>query len=101
MARKWEYITFERNPVEDIVIVRTRPNERTPYTIEQARKILDKISRYDDNNTKMIVYLGLTCGLRRSEMAALQIKDIDYEDSSISISLRSSKWKSKALFDWQ
>ena len=23
MARKWEYITFERNPVEDIVIVRT------------------------------------------------------------------------------
>ena len=86
MARKLDYITFERNPVEDIVIVRTRPNERTPYTIEQARKILDKISRYDDNNTKMIVYLGLTCGLRRSEMAALQINDIDYEDCSISIS---------------
>lgn len=34
----------------------------------------------------MIVYLGFTCELRRSEMAGLQIKDIDYEDCSISIS---------------
>lgn len=86
MARKWEYITFERNPVEDIVIVRTRPNERTPYTIEEARIILDEVSRCDDNNTKMIIFLGLTCGLRRSEIAGLQIKDVDYEDCSISIS---------------
>ena len=86
MARKLEYITFVINPVEDIVIVRTRPNERTPYTIEEARIILDEASRCDDNNTKMIIFLGLTCGLRRSEMAGVQIKDIDYEDCSISIS---------------
>ena len=77
MARKLDYITFVRNPVEDIVIVRTRPNERTPYTIEEARIVLDEVSRCDDNNTKMIIFLGLTCGLRRSEIAGLQIKDVD------------------------
>ena len=55
-------------------------------TIEEARIILDEASRCDDNNTKMIIFLGLTCGLRRSEMAGVQIKDIDYEDCSISIS---------------
>lgn len=85
VARKLEYINFVANPAQDVIIKKSKPREIIPYTVEEARYILKEVDRYNDENTKLIVYLALTCGLRRSEIAGLQIKDIDFDTGVINI----------------
>lgn len=85
VARKLEYIDFAANPAQDVIIKKSKPREIIPYTVEEARYILKEVDRYNDENTKLIVYLALTCGLRRSEIAGLQIKDIDFDTGVINI----------------
>lgn len=86
MAKKLEYIDFIKNPAKDVIVKKTKPKEIVPYTIQEARYILQEVNKCEDENIKLIIGLALLCGLRRSEIAGIQMKDIDFDTGTINIS---------------
>lgn len=74
---------IENNPIRKVRMPRERKEEIIPYSLEEAKMLLEKIS---DNRLLCIpVSLALLLGLRRGECLALRWSDIDFENNIIHI----------------
>lgn len=66
-----------------VILPKLEKKEITIPTAEELAKVLDEVR---DTNLEIPVLLGATCGLRRGEVAALDVnKDIDYNNCTITI----------------
>lgn len=72
-------------PTEDIQFPRKKSQKKEPYDFEEIHKMLRLVEEYDNPFLTLEVWLGLYCGLRRSEIASLLFEDIDYTNRILSI----------------
>lgn len=73
------------NPAEDVEFPRKKSQKKEPYDFDEIHTMLKLIDEYGNAFLKLQVWLGLYCGLRRSEMASLQFNDIDFANKLIHI----------------
>lgn len=67
-------------------------NQKTPVLIDQLKQILFQLpDTTKGKRDKALLLIGLCCGLRRSELVALNVEDIKYVREGMIITLRKSK----------
>ncbi|NBO55576.1 MAG: site-specific integrase [Actinobacteria bacterium] len=64
-----------KNPANGVTLPKPEPVERHPLSPEEASRLLAAIDPY----FKPLVYIALTTGLRWSELAGLQLQDLDLD----------------------
>lgn len=81
--------TLENNPAQNLETPKL--NKRLPkyLTLEDSQKLLN-ISKNDDNNKNKdrdfaIITIFLNCGLRLSELIAINISDINFDDFRLTV----------------
>lgn len=76
---------IKENPVElsDLVLRGKESEERIPYTREQINQIFDYVP--NDNLYRIVLVLGIYCGMRIGEILGLTWDCIDYENETIQI----------------
>ena len=82
-AMKCGYILS--NPCKDIPVVKTDKKEKDIYSLEELQVILKKIDEKASTDYKVLFNLLAYCGLRRGEVLGIEYKDIDFEESAVSI----------------
>ncbi len=81
--------TIKNNPAQNLETPKL--NKRLPkyLTLEDSRKLLDKSAKDDDNKNKerdfAIITLFLNCGMRLSELVGINISDIKFDDSKLTV----------------
>lgn len=83
-AVRWHVIST--NPIYDVVRPKV-PRRRVHYLDDRsAVQLLRCLAEEESLPLRCAVLLALTCGLRLSEVGALQLSDVNWEDCSIHIS---------------
>lgn len=70
-------LTF--NPVKDVEFPKIRKSLPKYLTLEEAKRLLSAVKGKNEKRDYAILMLFLNCGIRRSELVALNVSDI-YED---------------------
>lgn len=73
------------NPAEDVQFPRKKSLKKEPYDIEEIHMMLNLVEEYGNPFLTLEVWLGLYCGLRRSEIASLLFEDVDYINRILTI----------------
>lgn len=81
LAVKWRLI--ETNPIHAVTPPKVK---REPPNVLTAKEAAAYLSAFEGHPIEPIVLLAIGCGLRRSELAALQWSDIDFEGQTVTIS---------------
>lgn len=66
-----------KNPANGVTLPKPEPVERHPLSPEEASRLLAAIDPY----FKPLIYIALTTGLRWSELAGLQLQDLDLDST--------------------
>lgn len=83
-AVAWDKI--EQNPIRDISIKGVKNSKDIEaYTIQEIRNILSIAEKENDLQWLIVIILALKCGLRRSEILALQWEYVDLEKKIITV----------------
>lgn len=80
----YKYLTVRtkqltENPVADLEYPKLRKSLPRYLTLEQSSRLLQSVSGQNEKRDYAILMLFLNCGIRRSELVALNINDV-YED---------------------
>lgn len=81
-AVKWRLMDF--NPAQNLIPPKAPMKEKQIYDLEMTGKLLSLLEG-EDSRHKLMVMLGLTCGLRREEIFGLRWSDLDEEKHEISV----------------
>lgn len=84
----------EENPFDRVagrIEILGKSNERSPFSDEQARKLLQGANASKDTNLKWSIWLGLYSGFRLGEIATLKKEDIKSIESRTIIHLSKSR----------
>lgn len=84
---------IDENPCKDIVFVKENDldkKERIIYSLEEAKLVLSAIDEKAPTGFKLFYNLLAYCGLRRGEALGLEYKDIDFENSILTINRTSN-----------
>ena len=85
-AKKIKILEFNfENPTKYVELPQLEKAKIQVYTEEEMRELLKKSEEYDNFIVTLSVHLGLLAGLRRSEMAGLKEKDVDFQKNIIRI----------------
>lgn len=76
---------IDMNPCRDITFTKTESKEKIIYSLEEAKKILATIDAKAPTKYKLLYNLFAYCGMRRGEALGLEYKDIDFENSVLTI----------------
>ena len=79
-ALKLKYVPQEYNIVSRVERPKVRHKKVESYSVEEIQKLLELADKYADENLKLEIYLAVGTGARRSEMAAITINSIDFEN---------------------
>jgi len=84
--RKLGYLERDAiNPAEDVEFPRKKSQKKEPYDFDEIHMMLRLVEEYGNPFLTLEVWLGLYCGLRRSEMASLVFDDIDFQNKVLNI----------------
>lgn len=92
-----EYKILKENPCEQVKIPRQpqdKKNVRAPYSEDEINQLLAALSK-EDITIRALILVALVTGARESEIAALEEKDIDFENGSIIFHQRISEVDNK------
>lgn len=81
---------IENNPCKDITFVKTAKKEKVIYSLEEAKQLLTAIEQKAPADYKLFYHLLAYCGMRRGEALGLEYKDIDFENSVLTINRTSN-----------
>lgn len=82
VAVKWNLIPY--NPAKRIEPPKAEIEQKTVYTEEQLGQFIQAL-KPQPVKYKAMVFLALTCGLRREEILGLQWKHFDFENKTVKI----------------
>ena len=86
----------KENPCKDVSVVKREPAERTPYTLEEERALLDLMYLQQVPLKYQVMYrFFIYCGMRRGEVLGLEWSDIDLENGVFHINHTSNYQNSK------
>lgn len=79
--------TLERSPMATIRMPRARVEQPDPFSAAEIQLIIAALqgTTFIDARNRAIVAIMLDAGLRRSEVAALQVADIDFASGDLSV----------------
>ncbi|MEI6521515.1 MAG: tyrosine-type recombinase/integrase, partial [bacterium] len=72
------------NPVRKVKVPQLTSNRQDDISYEQKEMILNAL-KYEPSRLRVMVLLTLTTGLRRGELAALEWKDVDLQNSVLNV----------------
>lgn len=81
---------IDNNPCKDVAVSRAERTEKDIYSLEEAKAVLSIIDDKAPTNYKLFFNLLAYCGMRRGEALGLEYKDIDFDNSVLSISRTSN-----------
>lgn len=81
-AIQWRLMDF--NPAQNLTPPKAPAKEKEIYDLETTGKLLSLLEG-EDTRHKLMIMLGLTCGLRREEIFGLRWCDVDEEKHELSI----------------
>lgn len=81
---------IENNPCKDSTFVKTAKKEKVIYSLDEAKRLLSTIEQKAPANYKLFYHLLAYCGMRRGEALGLEYKDIDFENSVLTINRTSN-----------
>ena len=79
-AMKLHYVQQEYNIVSQVELPKVRKKKVESYSVDELKTLLQLTDQYADDMLRLLIYLAVGTGARRSEMAALQIADIDFDN---------------------
>lgn len=80
---KWKLIIV--NPCDAVTPPAPVKYEAHVATMEEVQKLLETAGAYAIPIREVVVCLGALCGLRRGEMCALEWKDVDMDEGSLTV----------------
>lgn len=84
-AMQLHYITMTYNYVGDVITPKIIKKQIQSYNEDEVKKLLELIDKDACDNVKLLIYLAVTTGMRRSEMNALTFDDIDLKEKTINV----------------
>ncbi len=81
----WEYI--DKNPADNVELPKIKPHEVDYYSEDELKKLLEVLETVPRSycNYKVAILLGLFAGLRKGEIAGLDVSDVDFENRTITV----------------
>lgn len=76
---------IEHNPCRDIVFTKTPSKEKDIYSLEEAKQFISAVDQKAPIDYRLFVNLLAYCGMRKGEALGLEYKDIDFENSVLTI----------------
>lgn len=84
-AMQLHYINKSYNFVGDVIAPKIVKKQIQSYNEDEVKKLLELVDKDACDNVKLLIYLAVTTGMRRSEMAALGFDDIDLKEKTINV----------------
>ena len=84
-AMQLHYITMTYNYVGDVITPKIVKKQIQSYNEDEVKKLLELVDKDACDNVKLLIYLAVTTGMRRSEMNALTFDDIDLKEKTINV----------------
>lgn len=84
-AMQLHYIIMTYNFVGDVITPKIVKKQIQSYNEDEVKKLLELVDKDACDNVKLLIYLAVTTGMRRSEMAALGFDDIDLKEKTINV----------------
>lgn len=84
-AMQLHYITMTYNFVGDVITPKIVKKQIQSYNEDEVKKLLELVDKDACGNVKLLIYLAVTTGMRRSEMNALTFDDIDLKEKTINV----------------
>ena len=84
-AMKMGYVRRGHNIVSDVVTPQYSRKRIESYSEEEIKELLNLVDTYGDEIVRLIIYLAVGTGMRRSEMAALKVNSIDFQNKLLHI----------------
>lgn len=84
-AMQLHYIDKTYNFVGDVITPKLVKKQIQSYNEDEVKKLLELVNRDACDNVKLLIYLAITTGMRRSEMNALTFDDIDMTEKTINV----------------
>lgn len=80
-----EYKLMTYNYVGDVITPKIVKKQIQSYNEDEVKKLLELVDKDACDNVKLLIYLAVTTGMRRSEMNALTFDDIDLKEKTINV----------------
>ena len=77
---KLKYVQQEYNIVSRVELPKVRHKKVESYSVEEIQKLLELADKYASEELRLEIYLAVGTGARRSEMAAIKVLSIDFEN---------------------
>lgn len=97
IADKMNYIDI--NPVIHLEVASKKKKLPKYLTLEQSIALLNSVNGQNKERDYCILTLFLNCGLRLSELVSLNVRDINFEDSSMIVTGKGNKQRLVYLND--
>ena len=88
------------NPCKNVILPSKKVKEREVYSLEEVQKMLDLFENESESHYKYTMFFTLAAftGLRRGELLGLEWKDVDWENSLLSVVRTSEYTKEKGTY---
>ncbi len=84
-AMQLHYINKSYNFVGDVITPKIVKKQIQSYNEDEVKKLLELVDKDASSNVKLLIYLAITTGMRRSEMNALTFDDVDLKEKTINV----------------
>ena len=84
-AMQLHYINKSYNFVGDVIAPKIVKKQIQSYNEDEVKKLLELVDKDACDNVKLLIYLAVTTGMRRSEMNALTFDDINLNEKTINV----------------
>ena len=84
-AMQLHYINKSYNFVGDVIAPKIVKKQIQSYNEDEVKKLLELVDKDACDNVKLLIYLAVTTGMRRSEMNALRFDDVNLIERTINV----------------
>lgn len=84
-AMQLHYISISYNFVGDVITPKIVKKQIQSYNEDEVKKLFELVDKDASSNVKLLIYLAITTGMRRSEINALTFDDVDMKEKTINV----------------
>lgn len=84
-AMQLHYISISYNFVGHVITPKIVKKQIQSYNEDEVKKLFELVDKDASSNVKLLIYLAITTGMRRSEINALTFDDVDQKEKTINV----------------